>query len=199
MTYDGKIIQGSGGGGGSKTPDPPYRAPDSLHSRSFATIQDLISEGEIEGFASASKEGLTKGTTAYDNASLKDVFLDDTPIMSATANSSNPVAGDFNFQDVTFKSKFGTSNQTAMSGIPAETRSPIAVAVIVQNADGTESGGLTGAVTRQITNTNVDAVIVTLTWPQLQRFEDNGDINGDSVSYKIQIEHDNGGYVTKID
>jgi len=199
MTYNGKIIQGSGGGGGSKTPDPPYRAPDSLHSRSFATIQDLISEGEIEGFASASKEGLTKGTVAYDNASLKDVFLDDTPIMAATANSSSPAAGDINFQDVTFKSKFGTSNQTAMSGIPEESRSPIAVAVIVQNADGTESGGLTGAVTRQITNTNVDAVIVTLTWPQLQRFEDNGDINGDSVSYKIQIEHDNGGYVTKIE
>ena len=199
MTYNGKIIQGSGGGGGSKTPDPPYRAPDSLHSRSFATIQDLISEGEIEGFASASKEGLTKGTTAYDNASLKDVFLDDTPILSATANSANPVDGDFNFQDVTFKSKFGTSNQTAMSGIPEESRSPIAVAVIVQNADGTDSGGLTGAVTRQITNTNVDAVIVTLTWPVLQRFEDNGDINGDSVSYKIQLEHDNGGYVTKIE
>ena len=131
MTYNTKIIRGAGGGGGDKSPDPPYRAPDSLHSRTFATIQDLISEGEIEGFASASKEGLTKGTTAYDNASLKDVFLDDTPILAATANSASPVAGDFNFQDVTFKSKFGTSNQTAMSGIPEESRSPSAVAVTV--------------------------------------------------------------------
>ena len=73
MTDEIKIIRGSKG---PKTPPPPYRAPDTLHSRSFATVQDLISEGEIEGFASASKAGLTKGTTAYENASLKDVFLD---------------------------------------------------------------------------------------------------------------------------
>ena len=131
---------------------PPYRAPDTLHSRSFATVQDLISEGEIEGFASASKEGLTKGTTAYENASLKDVFLDDTPILNSTATSASPAKDtDFNFKDVTFKSKFGTSNQTAMSGIPAESRSPTSVGVTVTTS---------APVTRQITNTDVDAVLL---------------------------------------
>ena len=74
MTDETKLIRGSGGP--PKPPPPPYRAPDTLHSRSFATIQDLISEGEIEGFASASKEGLTKGTTAYKKAAIKDIFLD---------------------------------------------------------------------------------------------------------------------------
>ena len=199
MTENTKIIRGSKGG--DKAPPPPYRAPDTLHSRSFATIQDLISEGEIEGFATASKEGLTKGTTAYNNASLKDVFLDDTPILNATADSSNPSDTDLNFQNVTFKSKFGIPNQTAMSGIPDidESRAPTAVQVVVENSDGTESGGLIGAVTRQISNTDVDAVIVTLTWPQIQILEDNGDINGDRVDYKIQLQHDNGGFVTKIE
>tara|TARA_A100001515_G_scaffold116870_2_gene98737 strand:- start:1785 stop:1946 length:162 start_codon:yes stop_codon:yes gene_type:complete len=48
-----KIIKGSGGA--PPTPPTPYRAPDTLNSRQFATIQDLISEGEIEGFATASK------------------------------------------------------------------------------------------------------------------------------------------------
>jgi len=187
MTDEIKLIKGSGGP--PPPPPPPYRAPDTLHSRSFATIQDLISEGEIEGFASASKEGLTKGTTAYDNASLKDVFLDDTPILQATATSASPATTDFNFQDVTFKSKFGTSNQTAMSGIPAESRSPTAVAVTVTTSS---------PVTRQITNTDVDAVIVTLTWPQIQVAEDDGDIRGDKVEYKIQIQHDSGGFVDKI-
>ena len=187
MTDKTKLIRGSGGP--PKPPPPPYRAPDTLHSRSFATIQDLISEGEIEGFASASKEGLTKGTTAYDNASLKDVFLDDTPILDANATSSSPADTDFNFQDVTFKSKFGTSNQTAMSGIPAESRSPTGVAVTVTTS---------APVTRQITNTDVDAVIVTLTWPQIQVAEDDGDIRGDTVEYKIQIQHDSGGFVDKI-
>ena len=57
MTDEIKIIRGAKG---QKSPPPPYRAPDTLHSRSFATLQDLISEGEIEGFASASKAGLTK-------------------------------------------------------------------------------------------------------------------------------------------
>ena len=198
MTENTKIIRGSKGG--DKAPPPPYRAPDSLHSRSFATIQDLISEGEIEGFATASKEGLTKGTTAYNNASLKDVFLDDTPILVSTADSSNPLDTEFNFQDVTFKSKFGTASQTAMTGIPDidESRAPTGVQVVVENSDGTDSGGLIGAVTRQITNTDVDAVIVTLTWPQIQIFEDDGDIRGDRVDYKIQLQHDSGGFVDKI-
>ena len=188
MTDETKIIKGAGGGPPAPPP-PPYRAPDTLHSRSFATIQDLISEGEIEGFASASKEGLTKGTTAYDNASLKDVFLDDTPILQSSATSASPADTEFNFQDVTFKSKFGTSNQTAMSGIPAESRSPTGVSVTVTTS---------APVTRQITNTDVDAVIVTLTWPQIQVAEDDGDIRGDTVEYKIQIQHDSGGYVDKI-
>ena len=186
MTDEIKIIRGSKG---PKPAPPPYRAPDTLHSRSFATIQDLISEGEIEGFARASKEGLTKGTTAYQNASLKDVFLDDTPILQSSATSASPADGDFNFQDVTFKSEFGTSSQGAMSGIPAETRSPKSVAVTVTTS---------APVTRQIANTNVDAVIVTLTWPQIQVAEDDGDVRGDTVDYKIQLQHDSGGFVDKI-
>jgi len=183
MTDEIKIIKGSGGG--PKPPPPPYRAPDTLHSRAFATVQDLISEGEIEGFASASKEGLVKGTTAYENASLKDVFLDDTPILNSNATSSNPDSSDFNFTDVTFKSKFGTSNQTAMSGIPAESRSPTGVSVVVTTSN---------PVTRQVTNTDVDAVIVTLTWPQIQVAEDDGDIVGDTVAYKIQVQYNSGGF-----
>ena len=187
MRDETKIIRGSGGP--PKPPPPPYRAPDTLHSRSFATVQDLISEGEIEGFASASKEGLTKGTTAYDNASLKDVFLDDTPILNSTATSASPADTDFNFQDVTFKSKFGTSNQTAMSGIPAESRSPTSVGVTVTTS---------APVTRQVTNTDVDAIIVTLTWPQIQVAEDDGDIRGDTVEYKIQVQYNSGGYTDVI-
>ncbi len=188
MTDEVKLIQGAGGGG-PKPPPPPYRAPDTLHSRSFATVQDLISEGEIEGFASASKAELTKGTTAYDNASLKDIFLNDTPILDANASNSSPADTDFNFKDVIFKSRFGTSSQTALSGIPAESRSPTGVGVIVTTS---------APVTRQITNTDVDAVIVTLTWPQIQVAEDDGDLRGDTVEYKIQIQHDSGGFVDKV-
>ena len=111
-----KIIRGSGGG--SPPPPPqPTRTPDTLHSRQFATFLDLISEGEIEGFASASKEGLTKGTTAYNNAALKDVFLNDTPVLRSNANSASPTDVDFNFKDVDFTPRFGTSNLTKIAGI----------------------------------------------------------------------------------
>ena len=64
-----KIIRGSGAPS-PPTPPQPTRAPDTLHSRQFATFLDLVSEGEIEGFATASKEGRTQGTTAYNNAAL---------------------------------------------------------------------------------------------------------------------------------
>jgi len=177
-----KIIKGSGGA--PPTPPTPYRAPDTLNSRQFATIQDLISEGEIEGFATASKEGRTKGTTAYNNAALKDIFLNETPILKATANSASPADADFNFQSVGFTPRFGTANQTSIPGI-VSSESTTAVGVTVSSSS---------AVTRQITNTNVDAIKVTITFPQLQEAKENGDLVGSSVSLKIQVQYNSGGY-----
>ena len=46
-----KIIRGAGGQPSPPPPRVPTRTPDNLHSRQFATFLDLISEGEIEGFA----------------------------------------------------------------------------------------------------------------------------------------------------
>ena len=143
-----KIIRGSGGP--PPTPPSPTRAPDTLNSRQFASIQDLISEGEIEGFATPSKASLTKGTTAYNNAALKDVFLNDTPILNSTASNTNPQTADFNFQSVGFTPRFGTSNQEHIPGIESS-QSTTAVGVTVTNSS---------AVTRQITNTNVDLSLI---------------------------------------
>ena len=179
-----KPIQGSGGRRRPSPPPPPVRTPDTLHSRQFATFLDLISEGEIEGFASASKEGLTQGTTAYNNASLKDVFLNDTPILKSTANSANPATSDFNFQDVTFKPRFGTSNQTKISGIESSSSITVVNRVVKHGIP----------VTEQITNTNVDAVNVTITVPQLQVATDKGDLLGSSITLKISVQYNSGGY-----
>ena len=196
MTEEKKIIKGSGGP--PSPPPPPYRAPDTLNSRQFVTIQDLLSEGEIEGFATASKAGLTKGTAAYNNASLKDIFLDDTPIIDSTADNTNPEASKFNFQNVQFASNFGASNQSPLKGIPSinETRSidTGGLGVFVNNADGTSSGAIAGSVTKTINarspqEANADALIVTLSWSVLQRFKNNGDIVGSTVDYKIQIKY----------
>ena len=189
MTEDNKkIIRGAGGGGGGGSPPPPTRTPDTLHSRQFATIQDLISEGEIEGFATASKEGRSKGTTAYNNAALKDIFLNKTPILKSTADSTNPASTDFNHQDVTFVPRFGTSNQDFIPGIETS-ESPTNVGVTVTQSS---------SVTRSIQNTDTDAIKVTLTWPQLQVITDDGDILGSTVNYKIQIQYQSGGYTDAI-
>ena len=179
-----KIILGSGGGGSPPPPPQPTRVPDTLHSRQFATIQDLISVGEIEGFATASKENRQKGTANYNRAALKDVFLNDTPVLKSTANSANPATTDFNHQDVTFVPRFGTSSQNFIAGIRTS-ESPTAVGVTVTQSS---------PVTRTISNTNVDAVKVTLTWPQLQKVTNDGDILGLTVRYKVQIQYNSGGF-----
>ena len=184
MTEDKKKLIRGAGGGPPPPPPPPTRTPDTLHSRQFATIQDLISEGEIEGFATASKEGLTKGTTAYNNAALKDVFLNKTPVLKSNASSSNPASTDFNHQDVTFVPRFGTSNQTFIPGIETS-ESPSSVGVTVTQSS---------PVTRQVSNTNVDAIKITLTWPQLQVVTNDGDILGTTVEYKVQIQYNSGGF-----
>jgi len=183
-----KIIRGSGGPPSPPTPPQPTRTPDNLHSRQFATFLDLISEGEIEGFASASKEGRTKGTAAYNNAALKDVFLNDTPVLQSQANSASPSISDFNFQDVTFNPRFGTADQAKIQGIESSS-SVTSVAVIVSQSV---------PVTRQITNSNVDAVNVTITFPQLQRATDEGDLLGSSVQLKISIQYNSGGFTDVI-
>ena len=177
-----KIIRGSGGP--PPTPPSPTRAPDTLNSRQFASIQDLLSEGEIEGFATPSKAGLTKGTTAYNNAALKDIFLNDTPILNASASNTSPGASDFNFQNVSFAFKEGTANQAHIPGIESS-----------ESTTGVGTTVTTSApVTRQITNTNVDAAKVTITFPQLQKATDQGDLLGSSVDLKIQVQYNSGGF-----
>ena len=182
-----KIIRGSGAPS-PPTPPQPTRAPDTLHSRQFATFLDLISEGEIEGFASASKEGRTQGTTAYNTAALKDVFLNDTPVLKASADSTNTSTTDFNFQDVTFNPRFGTSGQTKVEGIESSS-SVTGVGVVVTQSS---------PVTRQITNSNVDAVNVTVTFNQLQKATEQGDLLGSSVQLKISVQYNSGGFTDVI-
>jgi predicted phage tail protein len=183
-----KIIQGAGGNPSPPQPPQPTRTPDTLHSRQFATFLDLVSEGEIEGFATASKEGLTKGTTVYNNACLKDVFLNDTAVLKSTASSSSPNTTDFNFQNVGFTPRFGTANQTHIPGIESS-ESTTSVGVIVTKAS---------PVTRTISNTSVDAIKVSISFPQLQKATDAGDLLGSTVSLQVLVQYNNGGYSTVI-
>jgi len=159
---------------GLTNPDLPK---DSLASKQFQTLIDLISEGIISGFPSATG---SQGSTEYNTSALKDVFLNGTQVLQQTAGTT-PDDTDFNFQNISFEPRFGTSSQTAIAGISAS-ESETAVGVTVTKDT---------PVSRSITDTNIDAVRVTIAFPQLQKFEDDGDINGAEVALTIQtIEND---------
>ena len=96
-----KWIAGGGGGGGKGGRGgggSANVAKDDLESTQVARIIDLLGEGEIEGFPSASQ--YTRGTATYDVAALKDVFFDNTQVLRDGADPTNVQASDYNF-DVT--------------------------------------------------------------------------------------------------
>lgn len=93
-----EIIKGAGGGGGkggggsSRT---PVEDPDSLYSKQFARIIDMVSEGEIKGLVDG----------------LRSVYLDDTPVENAD--------GTANFSGLSFSWRNGTQSQTYIKGFPS--------------------------------------------------------------------------------
>ena len=165
-----------GGGGGTAT-----ISHGSVQSRQAVNIVEVLSEGEIEGFPSAA--GLTQGTDAYNKASLKDVFLDKTPIVKSTANSSNITDADFNFQRVLFKTRFGTANQTSIP-VVSDIETEVSVNAPVTNA---------APVTRTITESNIDEVRVTIRFDGLVNInEKDGKNLGTTVDVFILITENNG-------
>jgi len=162
----------------------PNLPKDVLASKQFQTLVELLGEGEIEGFPSATG---SQGSAEYNQSALKDVFLNGTQVLQQAATTS-PSDEDFNFQNITFEPRFGTSDQTAIQGI-SEIETENAVGVVVTQDT---------PVSRSITNTSINAVRVTIAFPQLQKFEDNGDINGSEVALTIQTIENDGTTTTVI-
>ena len=153
---------GKGGGGGNKT---PTEAKDNLDSKSFARVLDLIGEGEIGGLVDGAKS----------------IFLNNTPLQDAD--------GTFNFKDVSYEVRNGTSNQTV---IP-----------ITRNISTTKNTGFADVPQStpkiiQITDSDVDAVALTITVPALQKISDEGDIFGTSIELKIEVQYSGGSYSTVV-
>lgn len=94
-------VRGAGGGGGGKggggggSSRVAVESPDSLRSRQYARVLDMVSEGEIEGLVGG----------------LRGVYLDDTPIENSD--------GTTNFTGVTVDSRNGTQAQAYLPGFAA--------------------------------------------------------------------------------
>ena len=166
---ESKYIAGAGGGGGGGKGGggggghTPTEADDSLQSKQFANVLDLISEGEIEGLDDGNKS----------------IFFDGTPLQAAD--------GSYNFSDYTVVTRTGTQGQAYIPGVFSNVESETSVGVEVTNST---------PVVRQITDSDVDRVRVTVQIPALRQIEDDGDIVGTSVSISIQVQYNGGGYST---
>ena len=105
------VIRGAGGGGGGKggrgSSHVPTETPNTLRSRAYARVIDVISEGEIDGLVDV----------------LKSIYLDDTPIQADD--------GSMNFSGVTVAWRNGLPAQSYVPGFAA-VENEIAVATEVK-------------------------------------------------------------------
>jgi predicted phage tail protein len=166
-------IRGAGGGKSNDGARTPVEATDSLRSKQFAHILDLVSEGEIYGLVNGAKS----------------VYLNETPLQNAD--------GTLNFKDVHLYWTTGTQTQggktpgaNAISFGTEDVRYENLVNVEVRQAT---------PVVRSISDANIGYVVVTLSVPALQqRNLANGDLNGASVALTIDVQANGGGYVNKV-
>ena len=194
---------------------------DESDSRQVARIVDLLGEGIIEGFPSAS--GFSHGTRAYNIASLKDTFFNNTPVLGADAAvttdsklSDAEIIEQMNFdmRDAVFESRLGEQSQKVLQNLDDLNQRTIAVNAELQKGDiGDNKGnfflyggetsrtsekvaaGVTApSVTRQITDTEVTSVRVTIGSPSLQVAKDDGRIRKVHIQYKIEIQYQGGGF-----
>ena len=129
----------------------------------------------------AISEGEIEG---FPNSATRDIFLDSTPIQNPDLS--------YNFNGYTIDSRTGTDEtQTPMTGFSAA-ENTIGVNLNVTKA--------TGAVTRTITDGDVERCRVIINHPALQSTnEKNGDIKATSVRYQISVSASSGPYVIVTD
>lgn len=155
-------ISGAGGGGsdGGGT-----ESSNTIKSKSYAQLVDLICEGEIGGLVNGAKS----------------VYLDDVPLQNAD--------GSYNFTGFSYFTRNGTQDQPAIDGA-ASVQNEVGVAVEVTKD--------TGPIIRNITNADVDTVLVTIQIPALTDVNDDGEIIGTRVQYTIDVNINGGGWVTAV-
>lgn len=106
----------------------------------------------------------------------KSIFLDNTPLMDDN--------GDFNFKNVEWHERTGVQDQ-AIIPFGSEPANEVAVGVTVEKDT---------PITRTITDNSADAVRITISVPQLQRFTNQGDIVGSSFELDIEVRYSGGSF-----
>lgn len=107
----------------------------------------------------------------------RDIYLDNTPIMDASGN--------VNFPGVKWEWRRGSVEQDYIQGIPSvESENTVNVELRSDNQ-----------FTRSLSNTQLSAVRVRMSWPRLFSQDSSGNTNGYRIEYAIDIATDGGAYV----
>ena len=169
-----------------------------LKSIDFITLVDILSEGEIELSATAHKNNITdKTSAAYKNAFLKDLFLNNQPVLASDANVNNPAASDFNYDSIDFQFQQGTANNAILPA--AEIQSTERTGGDIGQLVSFPAGGSVTTRSVQITNINVDKVRVRVKFDQFFRIDtSSGDRKSTSVNVEIKVNPSNGSEQTVI-
>jgi predicted phage tail protein len=165
---DEKLIRGAGKGGGRRSTPTP-RTP----IREDDSLQSEQFANVLDLLCEGEIQGLEDGA--------KSIFLEDTPLQNADDS--------YNFDNFAVAANYGTQGQSPIAagfgGIEVERN--VNVEIFNSNPAG---------VTRQITNTNVDKVRVTIAIPQMFEAKDNGDVVGNAVNIRVQLQYNGGGFNT---
>ncbi|RDL17095.1 putative phage tail protein [Pseudomonas sp. URMO17WK12:I10] len=106
----------------------------------------------------------------------RDIYLDNTPIADASGN--------VNFPGVKWEWRPGSVEQSYIQGIPSvENETSVNVELRSDNP-----------FTRALSNTQLSAIRVRMSWPRLAKQESNGDTKGYRIEYAIDIATDGGAY-----
>jgi hypothetical protein len=165
-----ELIRGAGGGGGGKG---------GKGGKEYVptTVPDGLDSTQYAQIIDLLSEGEIEGL----KDGLKSIFINDTRLQNAD--------GSLNFKDLAVYTRNGTQDQSLIPLATAvEDERPVGVQVLQDLP-----------VIRTITDPNADAVRVTITVPQLQRFTDKGDLLGTSVRLLIAVQYNGGGFTTVID
>lgn len=107
----------------------------------------------------------------------RDIYLDNTPIMDASGN--------VNFPGVKWEWRRGSVEQDYIQGIPSvESENTVNVELRSDSP-----------FTRSLSNTQLSAVRVRMSWPRLVKQDSSGNTNGYRIEYAIDIATDGGAYV----
>lgn len=119
--------------------------------------------------------GLSEGPIKGLVNGIRSIYLDDTPLQDAN--------GIWNFNNVTVDTRLGTNDQTYVEGFP-DISSETGIGVELK----AESPWVKG-----FTNTELDALRIRLRWgPLRQQNIENGDVNGITILYAIDLQTDGG-------